>query len=71
MFSCEAMPDVIYMLDGLTDELGEILIPRFYDEVEPFSIQEEAHYDKLDFTVESFKRQLGCEHQFYSNKVIR
>lgn len=68
-FRLEAMPDVIYMLEGLVAQSGEVLIPGFYNDVQPFTSEEGKLYKEVDFSVAAYKKQLGCETLYHNSKV--
>ncbi|XP_064080143.1 cytosolic non-specific dipeptidase-like isoform X1 [Macrobrachium nipponense] len=55
----EAMADLIYLMNTLLDNKGNILIPGIMDEVVPVTSEEEALYRDIDFDVEDYRKDLG------------
>ena len=53
------MPDLIYLLNTLTDKDGNILVTGLLDAVAPVSETEIAMYKKIDFSVEEYKNSIG------------
>lgn len=44
IFRHEAMADLVYLLNSLTDKDGKILVQNMYEDVEPLTVEEEALY---------------------------
>lgn len=63
------MPDLIYLLNSLTNSSGKILVPGIYDDVLPESSDEISLYENINFSVKSFKEAVGCEKIIHENKV--
>ena len=43
------MADLMYLLNGLVDPNGKILVPGVYDSVKPLTEEEKNLYDAIDF----------------------
>lgn len=56
----EAMPDLIYMLNTLTDGNGSIAIPGIMDDVRPLSEEEEHLYQDIDFDVAAYQAYINA-----------
>lgn len=52
------------LLAGLTNEAGQITIPRFYDKVEEVSEEERALISLVPFDEENYKSNLGIKHLY-------
>lgn len=65
----EAMSDLIYLLNTLVDDKGEILVPGILDDVEPLTAEEESKYLDIDFDVEEYRSFIGTEKLRHSEKV--
>ncbi|XP_015923394.1 cytosolic non-specific dipeptidase [Parasteatoda tepidariorum] len=61
----EAMNDLIALMGSLTDARGNILISGIMDDVAQVTPEEEKLYQNIDFDVEEFRCDVGCE------KVVR
>ncbi|XP_053570836.1 beta-Ala-His dipeptidase isoform X2 [Bombina bombina] len=55
----EPMSDLVFLLASLVDPSGHILIPGIYDEVAPFTKEEQQLYDDIDFDLEEHKNNSG------------
>lgn len=55
----EAMPDLIYLLNTLTDSKGEILIDNISKNVAPLQSDEHELYKSIDFDVNEYKKDIG------------
>ncbi|XP_057373009.1 cytosolic non-specific dipeptidase-like [Daphnia carinata] len=58
----EAMADLIYMMNTLVNNKGEILVPGIMDDVVPVTDEELATYTTIDFDLEHYKKDIGCKH---------
>eukprot|EP00092_Neocalanus_flemingeri_P021200 GFUD01022974.1.p1 GENE.GFUD01022974.1~~GFUD01022974.1.p1 ORF type:complete len:479 (+),score=174.92 GFUD01022974.1:58-1494(+) len=56
----EGMTDLIWMMNQLVDEDGNILVEGLMDSVAPLTPEEEAKYVNIDFDVEEFRKDLGA-----------
>ncbi|XP_037908084.1 cytosolic non-specific dipeptidase-like [Hermetia illucens] len=56
----EAMADLIYLLNSLTDDNGRILITGILDDVAPVEPGEEDMYKNIDFEIPEFKSNIGA-----------
>ncbi len=61
----EAMADLIYLMNTLIDKEGKILVDGIMDSVAEVTPQELATYDKMDFDVEDFRKDVGCNRLMY------
>jgi len=57
----EAMNDLIYLMSKLVDVNGKILAPGVSDEVVKLTDKEIKAYEQIDFDVEDYRKDLGCE----------
>lgn len=64
----EAMSDLIYLLDGLVDKDGKILVPHTYDEVAPLNPHEEKLYSDIEFDVEEYRGIVGTHRLMHKEK---
>ncbi|XP_051879011.1 cytosolic non-specific dipeptidase-like isoform X2 [Pristis pectinata] len=55
----EAMTDLIYLLGKLVDRKGKILVPGIYESVAPLTEEEKNLYDKIDFDIEEYCKDVG------------
>ncbi|KAI9560884.1 hypothetical protein GHT06_011838 [Daphnia sinensis] len=58
----EAMADLIYMMNTLVNNKGEILVPGIMDDVVPVTDEELATYTTIDFDLDNYKKDIGCKH---------
>ncbi|XP_037507197.1 cytosolic non-specific dipeptidase [Rhipicephalus sanguineus] len=65
----EAMPDLMYLLNSLTDAEGRIKVPGIYDEVLPLSHEERKVYEGIEFDVEQYRKELGVPRLATNDKV--
>jgi len=56
----EGMVDLIWMMNQLVDEEGNILVEGLMDSVAPLTPEEEAKYVNIDFDVEEYRKDLGA-----------
>ncbi|XP_060068837.1 cytosolic non-specific dipeptidase-like [Ylistrum balloti] len=64
----EAMVDLVGVLGTLVDSNGKILIPGISDTVAELTEEERMKYDPIDFSVEDYKTDTGCNALIYDNK---
>jgi hypothetical protein len=57
--SCEALPDLIYLMDNLVDKSGQILIPGINADVAPLLPAEEKLYKEIEFDLKAFQEECG------------
>ena len=69
-FRHEAMADLIYMMNTLVDNKGNILIPGIMDDVAPVTDEESATYDSIDFDLDHFKNDIGCQKLMHHNDKV-
>ena len=66
------MADLIYMMNTLVNNRGQILVPGIMDDVVPVTDEELATYTNIDFDLEHYKKDIGCKHLLHkTDKVIR
>lgn len=63
------MPDLLYVLNELTDVQGNILIPGINDGVEPLSEKEIKLYEKINFGVDAHINEIGVSKPLKTTKV--
>ncbi|MBN3296187.1 CNDP2 dipeptidase, partial [Amia calva] len=56
----EAMSDLIALMDSLVDKKGKILIPGIYEAVAPLTDEENKLYEKIDFDMEEYCKDVGA-----------
>ncbi|VVC43124.1 Peptidase M20,Cytosolic nonspecific dipeptidase/DUG1,ArgE/DapE/ACY1/CPG2/YscS, conserved [Cinara cedri] len=56
----EAMSDLLYVLNNLVDLKGNILIPGVDEGVEPLSVKEKELYEKIEFDVDAYIKEVGA-----------
>ncbi|XP_037001553.2 cytosolic non-specific dipeptidase [Artibeus jamaicensis] len=56
----EAMTDLIALMGSLTDGKGKILVPGIHEAVAPVTEQELELYDKIDFDLEEYTKDVGA-----------
>ncbi|KAK5641500.1 hypothetical protein RI129_010047 [Pyrocoelia pectoralis] len=66
---CEAMTDLVYLLDSLVDKDGKLLITDIYKDVIPLQPEEETIYAKIDFNVEDYSRTVNATKLLHNDKV--
>ncbi|KAG8442263.1 hypothetical protein GDO86_011168 [Hymenochirus boettgeri] len=65
----EAMGDLIYLLNSLTDANGRILVPGIYEAVAPLSENEEDLYKDIEFDVDEQRANLGVKKFLHESKA--
>lgn len=65
----EAMSDLIYLLNGLVDVNGRILIDGIYDKVDPVTDAERAMYDAIEFDMPEYAKSMGVKKLLHEEKV--
>ncbi|MPC42074.1 Cytosolic non-specific dipeptidase [Portunus trituberculatus] len=65
------MADLIYLMNTLLDNKGNILIPGLMDEVAPLTSEEEKLYADIDFDVEDYRRDLGHDRLVHHQDKIK
>lgn len=63
------MSDLIHILNQLVDVKGNILIPGINEGVEPLSEKEKALYEKIQFNVDSYIKDIGATKALNEKKV--
>ncbi|XP_072118745.1 cytosolic non-specific dipeptidase isoform X2 [Mobula birostris] len=64
----EAMTDLIYLLGKLVDKTGKLLVPGVYESVAPLTDEEKKLYDKIDFDIEEYCKDIGASQLLQSTK---
>lgn len=67
----EAMADLIYMMNTLVNNKGEILVPGVMDDVAPVTEEELATYASIDFDLENYKKDVGCNHLLHRTDKVK
>lgn len=66
------MADLIYLMNSLVNNKGEILIPGIMKDVAPVTDEELATYESIDFDLEHYKKDIGCNHLLHkTDKVFK
>ncbi|CAG7731743.1 unnamed protein product [Allacma fusca] len=66
----EPMADLIWLLDQLTDQDGNILVPGIMDDVPEETSDEQELYDAIEFSLDDFRREIGvCQLRFPQSKA--
>uniref|UniRef100_A0A3Q3XE33 Cytosolic non-specific dipeptidase n=1 Tax=Mola mola TaxID=94237 RepID=A0A3Q3XE33_MOLML len=64
----EAMTDLIALMGSLVDKKGNIMIPGINDSVAPLKDEELKLYDKIEFDMDEYRRDIGVEKLLYDKK---
>uniref|UniRef100_A0A4W3HXE3 Cytosolic non-specific dipeptidase n=1 Tax=Callorhinchus milii TaxID=7868 RepID=A0A4W3HXE3_CALMI len=64
----EAMTDLITLMGKLVDKNGKILVPGIYDSVAPLEDEEKHLYQKIDFDVDEYCKDVGACQLLHSTK---
>lgn len=64
----EAMTDLIYLFNQLVTRDGEILIPNIYKDVASLTEKERTMYEKIEFDIEKYRKEVGCNKLIYNEK---
>ncbi|CAI9725218.1 cytosolic non-specific dipeptidase-like [Octopus vulgaris] len=64
----EAMSDLIFLMNSLVDLNGRIQIPGIYDSVKSITSEENSLYGSIDFDLEDYRKDIGCEKLMHSSK---
>ena len=67
----EPMQDLIFLLNNLIDMKGRILVPNFYDDINPVTPEEENVYHNLKINLEDYKKNIGVTSLSHEEKVMR
>lgn len=62
------MTDLVYLLNTLVDKDGKILVPGLYNEVATLTEKEKALYGKIDFNVDEYRGDVGCNRLMHNEK---
>lgn len=65
------MADLIYMMNTLVNNKGEILVPGIMDDVVPVTDEELATYATIDFDLENYKKDIGCSNLLHKTDKVR
>ena len=59
------------MMNTLVNNKGDILVPGIMDDVAPVTDEELATYSSIDFDLEAYKKDIGCQHLLHkTDKVL-
>ncbi|XP_053106214.1 cytosolic non-specific dipeptidase isoform X1 [Hemicordylus capensis] len=64
----EAMTDLIALMGSLVDKKGKILIPGIYDAVASLTDEEHQLYDKIDFDLAEYAKDIGATRLLHGTK---
>uniref|UniRef100_A0A667WRF3 Cytosolic non-specific dipeptidase n=1 Tax=Myripristis murdjan TaxID=586833 RepID=A0A667WRF3_9TELE len=64
----EAMTDLIALMGTLVDKRGKIMIPGMYDDVAPLTEEETCLYEKIDFDMEEYCKDVGVGKLLHATK---
>lgn len=64
----EAMTDLIYLMGKLVDRKGKILIPGIEKSVAPVTDEERKLYDKIDFDIAEYCKDVGTSQLLHTTK---
>nr|XP_057903012.1 cytosolic non-specific dipeptidase [Doryrhamphus excisus] len=64
----EAMTDLITLMGSLVDKRGRIQVPGMYDDVAPLTDEEKQLYDKIEFDLDEYSKDVGVEQLLHSSK---
>lgn len=64
------MADLIYMMNTLVNNKGEILVPGIMDDVVPVTNEELATYATIDFDLEHYKKDIGCNNLLHKTDKV-
>ncbi|XP_030645064.1 cytosolic non-specific dipeptidase-like isoform X2 [Chanos chanos] len=64
----EAMTDLIMLMGSLVDKKGKIMVPGIYDQVAPVTEEEKKLYEKIDFDVTEYRKELGAGKLLHDTK---
>ncbi|XP_072460195.1 cytosolic non-specific dipeptidase [Notamacropus eugenii] len=64
----EAMSDLITLMGCLVDRTGHILIPGINEAVAPVTDEELLQYEKIDFDLEEYAKDVGAETLLHDSK---
>ncbi|KAF7691392.1 hypothetical protein HF521_011689 [Silurus meridionalis] len=64
----EAMTDLITLMGSLVDKKGKILVPGMYDGVAELTNEERKLYEKIEFDLEEYTKDVGAQRLLHSTK---
>lgn len=64
------MADLIYMMNTLVDNKGQILVPGIMDDVVPVTDEEHATYASIDFDLDNYKKDVGCKQLLHKTDKV-
>uniref|UniRef100_A0AAX7VIB9 Peptidase M20 dimerisation domain-containing protein n=1 Tax=Astatotilapia calliptera TaxID=8154 RepID=A0AAX7VIB9_ASTCA len=64
----EAMTDLIALMGSLVDKRGKILVPGIYDSVAPLTAEEQKLYEKIDFDLDEYCKDVGVDQLLHDTK---
>ncbi|XP_026555240.1 cytosolic non-specific dipeptidase isoform X1 [Pseudonaja textilis] len=66
----EAMTDLIALMGSLVDKKGKILIPGIYETVASLTNEEQRLYDKIDFDLKEYAKDVGATKLLHDTKEM-
>ncbi|KAI4897598.1 hypothetical protein NFI96_016005 [Prochilodus magdalenae] len=64
----EAMTDLIALMSSLVDKKGKIQVPGMYDDVAPVTDEEKKLYEKIEFDLEEYAKDVGANRLLHATK---
>ncbi|CAB1421586.1 unnamed protein product, partial [Pleuronectes platessa] len=64
----EAMTDLITLMGSLVNRKGEILVPGMSDDVAPLTEDETKLYEKIEFDLDEYCKDVGVKHLLHETK---
>jgi len=64
----EAMTDLIALMGSLVDRKGKIMVPGMYDMVAPLTEEEKKLYEKIDFDLDEYCKDVGVGQLLHDTK---
>lgn len=61
---------VIFNLGSLVDKKGKILVPGMYDSVAPLTEEEKKLYEKIEFDMDEYCKDVGACKLLHDTKVL-
>lgn len=58
-----------WVLASLVDKRGKLLVPGIYDDVAPVTDEEKKLYEKIDFDLEEYTKDVGAHRLLHDTKV--
>lgn len=65
----EPMTDLIHLMSKLITPDGRIQVPGVYDQVDPVTDEERARYERMEFSLQDYRGEVGVSNSLFDNKV--